>query len=78
MNGEEFWNRAYLRFLSADGSLVPVSAGTEVFLFCSHNLLKGTDILAVGGSEKRFKKKLLYIFRKVLYKTVANTASLEM
>lgn len=68
---------AYLRFLSTDGSLVPVSAGAEVFLFCSHNLLKGTDVWAMGGNEKHFKKKFLHVFGKVLYKIATNTISVE-
>lgn len=57
MNGEWFRSRAYLRFLSTDSSLVPVSAGAEVFLLCSHDLLKGTDMWAMGRSKKHFKKK---------------------
>lgn len=77
MRGEQFWSRAYSRFLSTDGSLVPVSAGAEVFLFCSHDLLKGTDIWAMGGNKKHFKKNFLYIFAQVLYKIGTNTISLE-
>lgn len=72
-----FRNSRYLRFLSTDGSLVPVSAGAEVFLFGSHNLLKGTDIWAMGGSEKHFKKEFLFIFGKALYKIAANTVPTE-
>lgn len=74
--GDSF-ETGYLRFLSTDGSLIPVSAGTEVFLFCSHNLLKGTNIWSVGENGKHFKNKFPYIFGKVLHKIAANTVSVE-
>lgn len=67
-------NSRYLRFLSTNGSLVPVSAGAEVFLFGSHNLLKGTDIWAMDGVRNiKKKKKSLYTSIGVLYNTAAYT-----
>lgn len=69
-------NSRYLRFLSTDGSLVPVSAGAEVFLFGSHNLLKGTDIWAMDG-VRNILKRSLYTSVKLLYKVTAYTFSVE-
>lgn len=52
-----------LRFLPTDGSLIPVPAGREIFLFGSHNLLKSTDIWAARVGEEKTKVKQCYSYR---------------